>query len=85
MTQAIDFSSTPFKSPATPSEIHALAKAATLSGVAASECDQTVNRCVQDMDPSHASTVSHVGDCNLECCHCAVRWSARRSLLEEEV
>jgi len=84
MSQANDSSSAPFKSPPTSSEIHALIGAATQSTIVAPEDDQTVDRCVQDIDPSHASTASHLGDCNLECCTCAVRWSGRRTQLERE-
>ena len=80
MAQAIDSSSAPFKSPRTSSRIHA----PTGAPIVAPEDDQTVDRCVQDMDLSRASTVSHIGDCNLECCYCVLRWSARRVLLQEE-
>jgi hypothetical protein len=44
------------------------------------EDDDDISRCIQDVDPSCATRVSHIGDCNLECCYCAVRWSARRVL-----
>jgi hypothetical protein len=84
MAQAIDSSSAPFKSPPTSSEIHVLTGATMRSSMVAQDDDQTVDRCVQDMDPSHASTVSHIGDCNLECCYCDLRWSARRILLRRE-
>ena len=84
MAQTIDPSSAPFKSPPTSSEIHALADATMLSPIVAPGDDQTIDRCVQDIDPSHASAVSHIGECNLECCYCALRWSARRTLLQGE-
>jgi hypothetical protein len=71
MAQAIDSSSAPLKSPPSSSEV-------------APNDDQTAGRCVQDIDPSRACTVSHIGDCNLECCYCALRWTARRILLEGE-
>jgi hypothetical protein len=84
MAQKIDSSSARSKSPRSPSDIHAVTEATMLSPSVAPDDDQTVDRCVQDIDPSHASTVSHIGDCNLECCHCAIRWSARRNLLQGE-
>jgi hypothetical protein len=84
MAQAIDSSSALFKSPPTSSGIHALTGATMQSPTVASDDDQTVDQCVQDIDPSHASTASHLGDCNLECCNCAIRWSARRILLQRE-
>jgi hypothetical protein len=34
--------------------------------------------CGQALDPSHSLAVSHLGDCNLECSYCAVRWTTRR-------
>jgi hypothetical protein len=80
MAQAIDSSSAPVKSLSTFSGIHALTGAAMRSP----NDDQTVDRCEQDLDLSHASTVSHIEDCNLECCSCAVRWSARRAMLQRE-
>lgn len=84
MAQAIDSSSAPFKSPRTSSGSHASTGAATQSPIGASGEDHTVHQCVQDIDPSHTSTASHFADCNLECCTCAIRWSARRNLLQSE-
>jgi len=84
MAQAIDSSSARFKSPPTSSGSHASIGATTQSPIVAADDDQTVGQCVQDVDPSHASIASHLGDCNLECCTCAVRWSARRIALENE-
>ena len=84
MAQAIDSSSARFKSPPTSSGSHASIGATTQSPIVAADDDQTVGQCAQDVDPSHASTASHLGDCNLECCTCADRWSARRIALEKE-
>lgn len=39
--------------------------------------DPDIEPCVQDLDASRA-TISTIGDCNLDCCHCAIRWYARR-------
>jgi hypothetical protein len=84
MAKAIDSSSAPFKSPPTSSGSHAFIGATTQSPIVAEGEDQTVDQCAQNIDPSHASTASHLADCNLECCTCALRWSARRNLLERE-
>jgi hypothetical protein len=84
MAQAIDSSSAPFKSRPTSSGSHAPIGTAMQSPDAALENEQAVDQCVQDLDPSHASMASHLGDCNLECCTCAARWNARRILLERE-
>lgn len=84
MAHTIDSSSAPFKSPLTSSEIHALIGSAIEPPIVTPDDRQTVDRCVQDIDPSHAPTASHIGDCNLECCNCAIRWSARRNLLQSE-
>jgi hypothetical protein len=83
MAQAIDSSSAPLKSPAS-SGSHAFIGATTQSPIVAQGKGQTVNPCAQDLDPSRASTASHLEDCNLECCTCAARWSARRLLLDRE-
>ncbi len=83
MAQAIDLSRAPFNSPPT-SETNAVTASTMPAPSVALGVDQTADRCLQDIDPSQASTLSHFGDCNLECCHCAVRWSARRILLESE-
>jgi hypothetical protein len=83
MAQALG-SSAPPNSPVTPSEIHD-ATGATISPPSLPLDDgPTVDRCAQEMAPSYATTVSHSGDCNLECCYCEFRWSARRNLLQEE-
>jgi hypothetical protein len=84
MAQSIDSSSAPFKSPLTSSEISSLTGGTMLPPVVAPDDDLAFDQCVQDMDPSHASTASHIGDCNLECCNCAIRWNARRILLQTE-
>ena len=84
MAQAIDSSSAPFKAPPTSSGNHAFIEAAGQSETAADDEGHSADPCLQDVDPSHASRASHQADCNLDCCTCAVRWSARRSLLENE-
>jgi hypothetical protein len=84
MAQAIDSSLPPFKPSPASCEIHPPDEATTPSRLVAPDDAPTADRCVQDMDPSHASTVSHFADCNLECCYCALRWSARRGLLQGE-
>lgn len=84
MAQAIDSSSAPLQSPPASSGSHAFIAATMQSPIVAQGEGQTANPCVQDLDPSHASTASHLEDCNLECCTCAARWSARRLLLERE-
>ena len=84
MAQVVDSSSVLSKAPLTFSEIHAETGATLPSAGSAREDEQDIERCIQDMDPSRASVVSHIGDCNLECCHCAIRWSARRILAQQE-
>jgi sulfatase maturation enzyme AslB (radical SAM superfamily) len=84
MAQVIDSPSAPIKSPLASSEIHAETGATVPSSRSAREDEQDLERCVLDMDPSRASMVSHIGDCNLECSYCAIRWSARRILTERE-
>jgi hypothetical protein len=84
MANANDSSSAPLKSQPTSTGIRALTGTATQSPIVAPADSQSVDPCVQDVDPSHASAVSHRGDCNLECCTCDVRWSARRALIEKE-
>jgi hypothetical protein len=83
MAKAIDYS-VQFKSQPTPSGSHAFIGGTTQSPIVAQGEGQNVDRCVQDIDPSHASAASHLGDCNLECCTCAARWSARRNLVDRE-
>jgi hypothetical protein len=46
--------------------------------------DVDIEPCVQDVDRSHGTTVSSIGDCNLDCCHCALRWYARRIITQRE-
>jgi pyruvate-formate lyase-activating enzyme len=75
MAQVTDSSSTPIKSALPPADTHEEARAAVSP---AQENGLDIEYCIQDLDPSHSLTVSHVGDCNLECSYCAVRWSARR-------
>jgi hypothetical protein len=36
------------------------------------------------VDPSRGTVVSRIGGCNLDCCHCAIRWYARRILHQKE-
>ncbi len=83
MAQVNDLSGAPFNS-TSDSEINSVTGAVPLPLRVAPDIGQIADRCVQDIDPSQASTASHFGDCNLECCHCAVRWNARRTLLESE-
>ena len=84
MAQVIDSSSAPIKSPLTPSEIPAETGDTLPSSGSSREDEQDIEKCVQDLDPSCGSVVSHIGDCNLECCHCALRWLARRIQLHKE-
>ena len=84
MAQVIDSPSAPIKSPLTSSEIYAETGATVQSSRSAREDEQDLERCVLDMDASRAYMVSHIGDCNLECSYCAIRWSARRILTERE-
>lgn len=84
MAPVIDSSSARFKSPRKPSDIHAVNEPSILAPGVAPDDDQTIDRCVQDLDPSHVGTISHTGDCTLDCCHCATRWAARRSMLQGE-
>jgi hypothetical protein len=69
--------SRPIRCPLTVSESEAGAEAAALAPMWAEVDDPDIELCVQDLDASHA-TISTIGDCNLECCHCAIRWYARR-------
>ena len=80
MAQVTDSSSAPIQSPLTPSDVHARTRAAMSSPGSAQEKRLDVERCIQDLDPSHSLTVSDVEDCNLECSYCALRWSVRRVL-----
>jgi len=52
--------------------------AARAKAPAAQEKGLEIEHCVQALAPSQSLNVSSVGDCNLECSYCAVRWSARR-------
>ena len=70
--------SRPIRCPFIASESEAKTEAAALAPMWAEVGDQDIGPCVQDVDPSHGTTASHIGDCNLECCHCAIRWYARR-------
>lgn len=83
MAKAIDYS-VPFKSSAPSFGSRRFKGASTQSPIVAQGEGENVDRCVQDIDPSHASAASHFGDCNLECCTCAARWSARRNLVDRE-
>lgn len=83
MAQANDLSWAPSNSP-TASETNVVTRATTLPLSSTPDVSQTADRCLQDIDPSQASTLSHFADCNLECCHCAVRWNGRRIMLENE-
>jgi hypothetical protein len=80
MTEINDRSFTPIELPRASSDAGAGTKATAASPRFTPEDDRDIGRCIQDVDPSYASTVSHIGDCNLECCYCAVRWHARRVL-----
>jgi hypothetical protein len=40
--------------------------------------DLDIEPCVEDVDRSRGTTAASLGDCNLDCCHCAIRWYARR-------
>jgi hypothetical protein len=39
--------------------------------------DLEIDLCAQDLDASRGAAPGF-GDCNLDCCHCAIRWYARR-------
>jgi hypothetical protein len=67
----------PIRCPLTDSEFEAGAEAAALAPMWAEADDPNIEPCVQDLDASRA-TISTIGDCNLDCCHCAIRWYARR-------
>ena len=84
MAQDIDSSTATAKSRTTHTAICACIGSTTQSPIVAPTDDKVADECVQNIDPSHASTASHLADCNLECCTCAARWSARRNLLEME-
>jgi hypothetical protein len=75
MAQVTDSSSMPIEPELRPADIHTEARN-TASFTAETGLD--IECCSQALDPSHSLTVSHIGDCNLECSFCAVRWSARR-------
>lgn len=83
MAQVTDSSSAPTKSPFTPPDLHAGTGATTPSSRSAQE-EHNIERCIQDMDPSRSLTVSYVEGCNLECSYCALRWSARHVLDEQD-
>jgi hypothetical protein len=70
--------SRPIRCPLTISEFEAGAEAAALASPMWAEVDDPdIEPCVQDLDASRA-TIATIGDCNLDCCHCAIRWYARR-------
>jgi hypothetical protein len=79
MADINDSTSTPIESPRPSSQLDARTPADASSRFTP-EDDDDITRCIQDVDPSCATKVSHIGDCNLECCYCAVRWRARRVL-----
>jgi len=76
--------SRPIRCPLTDSEFEAGAEAAALAPLWAEAGDQDIEPCVQDVDRSQGTTASHIGDCNLECCHCAIRWYARRIINQRD-
>ncbi len=73
--------SRPIRCPLTASEFEAGLKAAALGPrwveVDDPDIEPTMEPCVQDPEASRA-TIATIGDCNLDCCHCAIRWYARR-------
>jgi hypothetical protein len=84
MTQVTDSSLAAIQSPHTSSDIHAGTIATTSSPRSAQEKSPDAERCIQDVDPSHSLNVSHIEDCNLECSYCALRWSARQTLVRQD-
>ena len=84
MAIVTDSCSAPIKSPFPHADIHGEARATASSAASAQEKGLDIECCIQDLDPSRSLTVSHVGDCNLECSYCALRWSARRALDRED-
>jgi hypothetical protein len=70
--------SRPIRCPLTVSEFEAGTEAAALVPIWAEVDAQNIEQCVQDVDASHGTTAFSIGDCNLECCSCAIRWYARR-------
>lgn len=69
--------SRPIRCPLTDAEFEAGAEAAALAPIWAEVDAPDMEPCVQDLDASRA-TIASIGDCNLDCCHCAIRWYARR-------
>ncbi len=84
MAESNDSSSRPDPCPSLPADKPEEAKAPARSPNWDPEDDEDIERCIQDVDPSRGTVVSRIGGCNLDCCHCAIRWYARRILHQKE-
>jgi hypothetical protein len=67
----------PIICPLTSAGFHADAGPGMESPMWAEADDLHIDLCGADQDASREGAPS-LGDCNLDCCHCAIRWYARR-------
>jgi hypothetical protein len=84
MGKVPDPASRPAKCPLTAAGFQADAEGGMESPMWVEADDLDMEPCVQDEDRSHGTAAPSIGDCNMDCCHCALRWYARRIINQRE-